>query len=43
MRPRYRFSHQAGGRYYWWGPPLPNDSRSELISCPVEWFWSVRS
>lgn len=37
-RRRYRFSHQAGGRYYWYSEK-PVDSRYELVSCPVGWFW----
>jgi hypothetical protein len=36
---RYKFSHRAGGRYYWYSV-VPVDSRYELISCPVAWFWS---
>ncbi len=39
-RTRYLFSHRAGGRYYWTGPHLPGDSRAEVVSCNVEWFWN---
>jgi hypothetical protein len=39
MRLRFRFLHQAGGRYYWESQRVPGDSRVVLISCPVEWFW----
>jgi hypothetical protein len=43
MRTRYRFSRQAGGRYYWHSvlPISPGDSRHEQVSCPVRWFWSM--
>lgn len=37
---RYRFLHQAEGRYFWQSVlPLPNDIRHELVSCAVSWFW----
>lgn len=38
-RTRYRFSHRAGGRYYWYGKSV--DSRTEEISCSVTYFWEV--
>jgi hypothetical protein len=39
-RTRFRFSHRAGGFYYWISElPLPGDSRYEQIVCPVDWFW----
>lgn len=40
MNAKYKFSHRSddGRTYYWWGPRI--DSRSELVSCNVEWFWS---
>lgn len=40
-RTRFRFSHRAGGFYYWISElPLPRDSRHEQIVCPVDWFWA---
>lgn len=40
---RYRFSHRSDdGRTYYWEsvfPIGPTESRHELISCPVAWFW----
>ncbi len=41
MRSRYKFSHRSddGLTYYWYGPQIPGDSRSELIWCSVKWFW----
>lgn len=41
---RYRFSHQADGTYYWYGVSRVSarDSRYELITCPVGWFWGVQ-
>jgi hypothetical protein len=41
LRTRYRFSHRAGDRYYWVAATrLPGDSRTEHVSCPVDWFWN---
>jgi hypothetical protein len=39
---KYKFLHQSGGFYYWKSvlPVSNGDSRHELISCPVEWFWA---
>lgn len=43
MKLRYRFSHRgADNRYYWYSNRLPGDSRSELVSCDVDWFWGRR-
>lgn len=39
MKTRYRFSHRAGGFYYWYSV-LPIDSRHEEIVCPADWFWN---
>ena len=41
---RYRFLHQAGGRYYWESvrPVSPGDSRHEQVSCDVGLFWGQR-
>ena len=39
-RRRYRFMHQAGGRYYWECVNRGRDSRTEFMSCGVEWFWN---
>jgi hypothetical protein len=39
VRTRYRFSHRAGGFYYWQAV-LPTDSRYEQIRCSVDWFWA---
>lgn len=36
---RYRFSHQANGRYYWIGPRVPGSALEEHVSCSVTWFW----
>lgn len=41
----FRFSHRSddGKTYYWESVGrLPGDSRSEVIHCPVGWFWSHR-
>lgn len=41
MRPRFRFSHRGGDRYYWVAvQTLPGDSRTEHVNCPVDWFWA---
>ena len=37
---RYRFSHRAGGWYYWESGRIVGDSRVEQIRCPVQWFWN---
>jgi len=41
MKTRYRFTHQAGGAYYWESvlPVALGDSRHERISCRADWFW----
>jgi hypothetical protein len=39
MKTRYTFSHRAGGTYYWFATK-PTDSRTEMITCNVEWFWT---
>jgi len=41
MKPRYKFSHRSddGLTYYWEGPPIIGDSRVEVVSCNVGWFW----
>lgn len=43
MRLKYRFSHRSddGLTYYWEGPRIPGDSRSEVVRCSVSWFWST--
>jgi hypothetical protein len=40
-RERYKFSHRAGGRYYWYSVRTisPRDSRHERVICDVAWFW----
>lgn len=39
----YKFLHRGtDDRYYWQGPPIPGDSRSELVSIPVDRFWAAR-
>lgn len=38
MRTRYKFSHRAGGRYYW-RRRVPGTVYEEVISCNVDWFW----
>jgi hypothetical protein len=40
MKPRYRFSHRGGDRYYWYRT-TPTDSRTEQISYGVDWFWNA--
>lgn len=41
--PAYKFSHRAGGRYYWRRPMLDmygdQTAYEEVVSCSVEWFW----
>lgn len=41
QKTRYKFSHRAGGRYYWVAvtPASPGDSRYDHVSCKVEAFW----
>lgn len=43
MKLKYRFSHRSdnGRTYYWEGPRIPGDSRSEMVRCNVQWFWST--
>lgn len=43
MKLKYRFSHRSddGLTYYWKGPHIPGDSRSEVVWCNVQWFWST--
>lgn len=37
---RFRFSHRAGGRYYWRRPsPEYGPTYEEVVSCSVLWFW----
>lgn len=37
---RFRFSHRAGGRYYWRRPaPHYGPGYDEIVSCSVLWFW----
>lgn len=39
---KYRFSHQANGRYYWVGPGIPGTVTEEQVSCSVAWFWDPK-
>ena len=39
MKMTYRFSHRAEGRYYWYSQRIPGDSRVEMVSANVDWFW----
>lgn len=42
-RTRYRFLHRGDdGRYYWESDRIPGDSRVELVSCDVTYFWTHR-
>lgn len=39
---QFRFSHVSDdGKTYWWVATtrMPGDSRTEHVSCSVEWFW----
>jgi hypothetical protein len=38
-RPLYKFVGRDGGRYTWQGPTV--DSRSEIMTCSVAWFWGT--
>lgn len=37
MATKMKFSHRAGGRYYWTRPA--GNGYEEQVSCSVLWFW----
>lgn len=39
MRTKYKFSHRAGGKYYWKARVPGQTAYEESVSANVLWFW----
>lgn len=40
VKPKYRFLHETGGRYYWDCRVPGNTTVVEIVSCDRNWFWN---